>query len=93
MPTETAATVGEARDIDALARHFGHSRRARGGLPPPQQLRRPATNRADVTALGGGRTRYVYEIRVLTLARGTITWHTETLLSPCVPALEEPLST
>jgi len=30
------------------------------------------------------------EVRVLKLARGAVTWHTEPLLSPCVPALEDP---
>ncbi|MFF7751607.1 Imm7 family immunity protein [Streptomyces sp. NPDC007971] len=32
------------------------------------------------------------EIQVLRLARGTLTEHTEPLLSPCVPALEDPFS-
>ena len=30
------------------------------------------------------------EVRVLRLARGTADWHTEALLSPRVPALEDP---
>lgn len=30
------------------------------------------------------------EVRVLRLARGAVTEHTEPLLSPCVPALEDP---
>ncbi|WP_327233274.1 immunity 7 family protein [Streptomyces sp. NBC_01317] len=30
------------------------------------------------------------EVRVLRLARGRVTHHTEALLSPCVPALEDP---
>ncbi|MET8969386.1 Imm7 family immunity protein [Streptomyces hydrogenans] len=30
------------------------------------------------------------EIRVLRLARGTVTHHTEALLSPCIPTLEDP---
>ncbi|MFI8363429.1 Imm7 family immunity protein [Streptomyces sp. NPDC085612] len=29
-------------------------------------------------------------VRVLRLARGTVTRHTETLLSPCIPTLEDP---
>ncbi|WP_030602301.1 Imm7 family immunity protein [Streptomyces achromogenes] len=32
------------------------------------------------------------EFRVLRLVRGTVTEHTERLLSPCVPALEDPFS-
>ncbi|EKX64685.1 Imm7 family immunity protein [Streptomyces ipomoeae] len=32
------------------------------------------------------------DVRVLRLARGAVTWHTEPLLSPCVPALEDPFS-
>lgn len=30
------------------------------------------------------------EVRVLRLARGTVTRHTEPLLSPCIPTLEDP---
>ncbi|MYW65912.1 hypothetical protein GTY65_17895 [Streptomyces sp. SID8379] len=30
------------------------------------------------------------EVRVVRLARGTLTHHTEALLSPCVPAVEDP---
>ncbi|MGW6707443.1 Imm7 family immunity protein [Streptomyces sp. NPDC054956] len=30
------------------------------------------------------------EVRVLRLARGVVTWHTEALLSPCIPTLEDP---
>lgn len=33
------------------------------------------------------------EVRVLRLVRGTLTHHTEPLLSPCVPALEDPCGT
>ncbi|GGJ07267.1 Imm7 family immunity protein [Streptomyces brasiliensis] len=33
---------------------------------------------------------YENEVRVLRLVRGVVTVHTETLLSPCVPALEDP---
>ncbi|MET9144633.1 Imm7 family immunity protein [Streptomyces sp. NPDC004042] len=33
--------------------------------------------------------RHGNEIRVLRLARGTVTHHTEALLSPCVPVLED----
>ncbi|MGW3289784.1 Imm7 family immunity protein [Streptomyces sp. NPDC001002] len=33
---------------------------------------------------------YENDVRVLRLARGTITLHTEALLSPCVPTLEAP---
>ncbi|WP_326586236.1 Imm7 family immunity protein [Streptomyces sp. NBC_01294] len=32
------------------------------------------------------------EARVLRLARGTITQHTEALLSPCIPKLEDPFT-
>ncbi|MFD5625443.1 Imm7 family immunity protein [Streptomyces sp. NPDC127072] len=32
------------------------------------------------------------QVRVLRLARGRITWHTKALLSPCIPTLEDPLS-
>ncbi|CAL9648581.1 MULTISPECIES: Imm7 family immunity protein [Streptomyces] len=32
------------------------------------------------------------EFRVFRLVRGTVTEHTEPLLSPCVPALEDPFS-
>ncbi|MGW0841721.1 Imm7 family immunity protein [Streptomyces sp. NPDC002787] len=32
------------------------------------------------------------EVRVLRLVRGTVTHHTEPLLSPCVPALEDPFA-
>ncbi|MFI0238002.1 Imm7 family immunity protein [Streptomyces sp. NPDC016845] len=32
------------------------------------------------------------EIRVLRLVRGAVTQHTETLLSPCVPTLEDPFT-
>ncbi|WP_030232860.1 MULTISPECIES: Imm7 family immunity protein [unclassified Streptomyces] len=32
------------------------------------------------------------EVRVLRLVRGTVTWHTEALLSPCVPTLEDPFT-
>ncbi|MFI1364852.1 Imm7 family immunity protein [Streptomyces griseochromogenes] len=32
------------------------------------------------------------EVRVLRLARGGLTEHTEPLLSPCVPALEDPVN-
>ncbi|MFI6150721.1 Imm7 family immunity protein [Streptomyces sp. NPDC051109] len=32
------------------------------------------------------------EIRVLRLARGALTQHTETLLSPCIPTLEDPFT-
>ncbi|MGW0757931.1 Imm7 family immunity protein [Streptomyces sp. NPDC002814] len=32
------------------------------------------------------------EVRVLRLARGTITLHTEALLSPCIPTLEDPFT-
>lgn len=30
------------------------------------------------------------EVRVLRLARGNVTYHTELLLSPCIPTLEDP---
>lgn len=30
------------------------------------------------------------EVRVLRLARGNVTQHTELLLSPCIPTLEDP---
>ncbi|WP_030674141.1 Imm7 family immunity protein [Streptomyces rimosus] len=32
------------------------------------------------------------EVRVLRLARGTVTQHTEALLSPCIPTLEDPFT-
>lgn len=32
------------------------------------------------------------EVRVLRLARGTVTRHTEALLSPCVPTVEDPFT-
>lgn len=32
------------------------------------------------------------EVRVLRLARGSVTHHTEALLSPCIPTLEDPLT-
>ncbi|MEV6107026.1 Imm7 family immunity protein [Streptomyces sp. NPDC051940] len=32
------------------------------------------------------------EVRVLRLARGTVTRHTESLLSPCIPTLEDPFA-
>ncbi|GAA1104000.1 Imm7 family immunity protein [Nocardiopsis composta] len=32
------------------------------------------------------------EVRVLRLARGAVSWHTEALLSPCIPTLEDPFS-
>ncbi|KJY42612.1 hypothetical protein VR46_23380, partial [Streptomyces sp. NRRL S-444] len=32
------------------------------------------------------------EVRVLRLARGSVTEHTETLLSPCIPTLEDPFT-
>lgn len=32
------------------------------------------------------------EVRVLRLVRGTVTLHTEALLSPCVPTLEDPFA-
>ncbi|MEV7512218.1 Imm7 family immunity protein [Streptomyces sp. NPDC090085] len=32
------------------------------------------------------------EVHVLRLARGTVTRHTETLLSPCIPTLEDPFA-
>ncbi|MFF5969590.1 Imm7 family immunity protein [Streptomyces collinus] len=32
------------------------------------------------------------EVRVLRLVRGTLTQHTETLLSPCIPTLEAPIT-
>ncbi|MCX5199434.1 immunity 7 family protein [Streptomyces sp. NBC_00249] len=32
------------------------------------------------------------EVRVLRLARGTVTQHTELLLSPCIPTLEDPFA-
>ncbi|MFF9864202.1 Imm7 family immunity protein [Streptomyces sp. NPDC013953] len=30
------------------------------------------------------------EVRVLRLDRGAVTWHTEVLLSPCIPTVEDP---
>ncbi|MCQ4208927.1 Imm7 family immunity protein [Streptomyces longispororuber] len=33
------------------------------------------------------------EVRVIRLVRGRVTRHTETLLSPCVPTLEDPFTT
>ncbi|WP_235454553.1 Imm7 family immunity protein [Streptomyces olivochromogenes] len=32
------------------------------------------------------------EVCVLRLARGTVTHHTEPLLSPCIPTLEDPFT-
>lgn len=32
------------------------------------------------------------QVRVLRLARGTVTEHTEMLLSPCIPTLEDPFT-
>ncbi|WP_308407218.1 Imm7 family immunity protein [Streptomyces sp. RK76] len=32
------------------------------------------------------------EVRVLRRARGTVTRHTEALLSPCIPTLEDPFT-
>ncbi|WP_422641041.1 Imm7 family immunity protein [Streptomyces microflavus] len=32
------------------------------------------------------------EVRVLRLVRGRVTQHTETLLSPCIPTVEDPFT-
>ncbi|MFD0020309.1 Imm7 family immunity protein [Streptomyces sp. NPDC058382] len=40
----------------------------------------------------GEHTGHENEVRVLRLARGTVTHHTEALLSPCIPTLEDPFT-